>query len=497
MYLQNSRPAVICATRQHKTRGIALTKPTPPTRARNVYRALLIGCLLVGFITHGRQVTQAQEHSNRKSTTVRHPQSAPNSPPGTAQVRVLIDGLSSQDSSSQTAQNNRPLSLPELSIQAAAITAYVEAADIAAYAAPLSVTTGEGIITLPAGPKRTLSIDVDNQWGLLIFQSPVYTLNLTAGTTTTLAVRLEPVETIIPLATATRSASHHSTTLTVLPDESLVHDLRLTVPAQASSQLTTIRVEEIYNPQQVPRPAQQASAIVSLQPHGLPLTHPATLAFPYYPLLISRLGLAEAHLQLSHFHADQQVWLPLPNQTLHIEESLITAQIGQFGLYTLTVGANPLQPAPTKNRVRQPTPQPNSHPILTQHKTEPTPQKAEWSNYRVSLTINTETSPPLGIVFRYQNSQTYYKLLWNAQLRSARLTKYSQGHQTLLAHQTLPQLPQPAYQLGLIASMDTFRMTLNHKTLLSATDSELRTGSVALSCESEEQNCFEDAKIED
>ncbi len=204
---------------------------------------------------------------------------------------------------------------------------------------------GDWTLTLPAGPARTFSMEVENPHGLLVYQGLDQTLDLTPGATTTLQFHLTPIETIIPLGTFSQLHPSQPTAIVINDATGPMQGLRLDIPADALAHRVTIVVDELYNPALIPPPISQASAIIGLGPSATRFSRPGTLTVPYDTTLALSLGILETHLQVSRFNSREQTWSPLRHQHINLQAHHITAEIDTLGLYALTVGTQPTSTA--------------------------------------------------------------------------------------------------------------------------------------------------------
>jgi hypothetical protein len=74
-----------------------------------------------------------------------------------------------------------------------------------------------------------------------------------------------------------------------------------------------------------------------------------------------------------------------------------------------------------------------------------------WRNYRVSLTIGSENYDDIGIMFRYQDQDNYYRFSWSNQHTQRGLVKCHNGRLTILAKDILSVVPPNPYQLTIVA----------------------------------------------
>ncbi len=62
----------------------------------------------------------------------------------------------------------------------------------------------------------------------------------------------------------------------------------------------------------------------------------------------------------------------------------------------------------------------------------------DWTDYRVTLTMRSEDNEAIGVMFRYRDSNNYYRFSWDSQRSYRRLVKRENGVFTLRAEDAEP-----------------------------------------------------------
>ncbi|WP_143301070.1 hypothetical protein [Candidatus Entotheonella palauensis] len=398
-----------------------------------------------------------------------------------------------------------------LHINAATLHLRIEAPDLPEYAVRLPMTTFDHVVMAPVGTARMFHLEVENHWGLAIYQSRPQMADLVAGEKLELSLHLQPIETILPLTTASVSPGRE-TMLTVDEEDSPLQDLRLAIPKDAFSQPLRVSLDEVYNATRIPAPKQQASVLIDIQPHHVRLTSPATLTFPYYQALVSRLQQPESHLRINVFDMSKQQWRPLARQVIDPDDNTVVAQLEQFGLFVLAIGEEPLIPLPMvrSEEVSVPTtPEtPQDHHIAeavvedTGHQAieaivpSPPADTSAWRHERLSLQIRPHRHGPIGIMLRYQDDQFHYRFVWELSSQQAHLIKSYRGKRTVLASISLPYVASHAYPLHVVTKSDAITVSVDGKSIFDIRDSDIPSGAIALNCASEVSRCFDQVRIE-
>jgi hypothetical protein len=125
------------------------------------------------------------------------------------------------------------------------------------------------------------------------------------------------------------------------------------------------------------------------------------------------------------------------------------------------------------------------------------PSSMTWTNYRLSLTIGSEHHDDIGIMFRYQDQDNYYRFLWNNQDGYRRLEKQENGVFMLLAEDTSLSTPMQPYELTVVAADEALQIWINDALIFSITDDSLLSGSIALYAAGMGENYFDNILVED
>jgi hypothetical protein len=122
---------------------------------------------------------------------------------------------------------------------------------------------------------------------------------------------------------------------------------------------------------------------------------------------------------------------------------------------------------------------------------------SQWTNYRVTLTLGSATAEDIGVMFRYQDSDNYYRLSWSQQHAERRLVKCENGVFTLLAVDTALDGSKPSYELTIAADGMTLEIWINSTQIFSVTDADFPHGTIALYALGRGVNVFDNVLVED
>ena len=104
---------------------------------------------------------------------------------------------------------------------------------------------------------------------------------------------------------------------------------------------------------------------------------------------------------------------------------------------------------------------------------------SEWDNYQVSFTMQSDDDDAMGLMFRYQDPQNYYRFSWDKQRLSRRLVKCENGSFTILAEDNVPYVQYQSYQILITATDTTLELAIDGTQIFSVNDSSFPEGTIA------------------
>ncbi len=122
---------------------------------------------------------------------------------------------------------------------------------------------------------------------------------------------------------------------------------------------------------------------------------------------------------------------------------------------------------------------------------------ATWRDYRVGRWIRSDDDDAIGVMFRYQDNDNYYRFSWDAERTYRRLVKREGGVVTLLAEDAVPYVPGQTYQLEIIAQGPTLEVSIDGTQIFSVTDTSFASGTIALYSWGNQGTYFDDVLVED
>ena len=105
---------------------------------------------------------------------------------------------------------------------------------------------------------------------------------------------------------------------------------------------------------------------------------------------------------------------------------------------------------------------------------------ATWTDYTVTFALHPSDDDTVGLLFRYQDDDNYYRFDWNLQIGFRRIVKKVAGVYTILdeANYT-PYSPPDTYAIEISAVGDQLEVKVDDVVIYTVTDSDLTQGSIA------------------
>ena len=120
-----------------------------------------------------------------------------------------------------------------------------------------------------------------------------------------------------------------------------------------------------------------------------------------------------------------------------------------------------------------------------------------WENYRVRVALSTADNDALGVLFRLQDANNFYRFSWDRQRNYRRLVKCSGGQFSLLAEDSVVYNRDQTYQVELTADGATLELRIDGAAIFSVTDVSIPAGTVALYTWGCRPSYFDDVTVTD
>jgi len=121
----------------------------------------------------------------------------------------------------------------------------------------------------------------------------------------------------------------------------------------------------------------------------------------------------------------------------------------------------------------------------------------KWKNYNLSLLMRPQNSGDTGVMFRYQDSDNYYRFVWDADSKNFRLEVRAGGVLRVLATRNGGLQAGRFYPLNVSANGAQIIINFNSEQIFSITDSTIVEGQVALYSSLSPNSAFDNVVVTD
>jgi hypothetical protein len=118
-----------------------------------------------------------------------------------------------------------------------------------------------------------------------------------------------------------------------------------------------------------------------------------------------------------------------------------------------------------------------------------------WTDYTATVKMKSDDNDGIGIMFRYQDENNYYRFVWDKERNSRALVKCEDGQFSILDEDFVPYVTGKYYQVKIVAQGSSLEVSIDGSPVLSATDSTLSSGTIALYCWGNRGSCFDDILV--
>ncbi len=103
-----------------------------------------------------------------------------------------------------------------------------------------------------------------------------------------------------------------------------------------------------------------------------------------------------------------------------------------------------------------------------------------WTDYTAAVTIKSNDNDIIGVMFRYQDENNYYRFTWDKERSTRNLVKCENGQFTILAQDSVPYVTGKSYQVKISAQGSSLNVSIDGSPVFSANDSTFLSGTIAL-----------------
>lgn len=120
-----------------------------------------------------------------------------------------------------------------------------------------------------------------------------------------------------------------------------------------------------------------------------------------------------------------------------------------------------------------------------------------WQDYTFSVRVMSEDNDAIGVMFRYQDAQNYYRFSMNSEHGHRRLVKVVNGVTTILAQDSVPYVVGRWYKIRIAVKRTQIQVFLDQTRLFDVQESGLSQGRIALFTWANANGHFDDVYVND
>lgn len=124
-------------------------------------------------------------------------------------------------------------------------------------------------------------------------------------------------------------------------------------------------------------------------------------------------------------------------------------------------------------------------------------QPINWTDYRLSVYLRSADNDAIGLVFRYQDANNYYRYAMDQQRRYRQLTRITNGNHTILAEDNFVYQLNQDYLVTIEAVDSSLRVYQDGALVFDVSDGSLAQGSIGLYCWGNTGARFTDIRVDD
>ncbi len=127
----------------------------------------------------------------------------------------------------------------------------------------------------------------------------------------------------------------------------------------------------------------------------------------------------------------------------------------------------------------------------------PSPSFEAWKDYQVRATLRSTDNDTLGVMFRYQDPNNYYRFTWFSEGKMRRLEKRVDGVFQVLAQDREIYQTGETYALQISAQGSSLNVIIDGKSIFSVTDASFTRGTIGLYSYYNAGSHFDDIHVQD
>jgi hypothetical protein len=123
--------------------------------------------------------------------------------------------------------------------------------------------------------------------------------------------------------------------------------------------------------------------------------------------------------------------------------------------------------------------------------------RGSWQDYRIALRMRSADDDSIGLMFRLQDRDNFYRFSWDKQKAGRRLVKREKGAEKIMAQDSVPYVAGKNYNLEIVAQGSTLKVNVDGKAVLSVSDKSFPKGTIGLHSYANRGSVFDDVLVEE
>jgi hypothetical protein len=123
--------------------------------------------------------------------------------------------------------------------------------------------------------------------------------------------------------------------------------------------------------------------------------------------------------------------------------------------------------------------------------------RGSWADYRMTVKLRSSDDDFIGVMFRVQDNDNYYRLSWEKGTPGRRLWKRENGVFKLLAEDGVGYNINQTYAIEIIVQGSALKIKIDGQSVFSISDAAFKSGTIALYSAFNQNSYFEDVVVED
>jgi Domain of Unknown Function (DUF1080) len=123
--------------------------------------------------------------------------------------------------------------------------------------------------------------------------------------------------------------------------------------------------------------------------------------------------------------------------------------------------------------------------------------RGSWQDYRIALRMRSADNDSIGLMFRLQDRDNYYRFSWDRENAGRRLVKRERGAEKVMAQDSVPYVAGKNYNVEIVAQGSTLKVNVDGKAVLSVSDKSFKNGTIGLHSYANKGSVFDDVLVEE